>query len=193
LRADIFPRRDEGREEMRKIEVDEEVYQALLKHVISFEDTPNDVLRRLLGLDEVGKRQETEQTVITEGDYERPVEEMISCLDLKKVSISKTARVHDAIPQRDYRLPILEALLEKGGKATRREVSEIIERKMRDKFNKSDLQVLSDGQTKRWQKGVDWERLRMVKDGLLRSDSPKGVWEITEKGRKYLRDAQYEA
>ena len=164
----------------------------MLKHVISFEDTPNDVLRRLLGLDEVGKRQETEQTVITEGDYERPVEEMISCLDLKKVSISKTARVHDAIPQRDYRLPILEALLEKGGRATRREVSEIIERKMRDKFNKSDLQVLSDGQTKRWQKGVDWERLRMVKDGLLRSDSPKGVWEITEKGRKYLRDAQYE-
>jgi len=159
LRADIFPRIAEGKEEMKRIEVDEEVYQKLLKLVRSFEDTPNDVLRRLLGLEKKPPKHNT----------------------------------GDAIPHQEYRLPILEALLEKGGRARRCEVSEIIERKMGDKFNKSDLQVLSDGQTKRWQKGVDWERLRMVKDGLLRSDSPTGVWEITEKGRKYLRDAQYEA
>ena len=159
LRADIFPRIDEGKEEMKRIEVDEEVYQELLKHVRSFEDTPNDVLRRLLGLEKKPPKPKTD----------------------------------DAIPLEEYRLPILEALLEKGGRARVREVFEIIERKMGDRFNELDLQVLSDGY-KRWQRRVAWQRFIMVngKDGLLRRDPPKGVWKISEKGWKYLRDAGYD-
>ena len=37
---------------MNTIEVDNEVYQALEKHVTGFQDTPNTVLRRMLGLSE---------------------------------------------------------------------------------------------------------------------------------------------
>lgn len=174
---------------MRKIEVDEEVYQALLKHIKSFEDTSNDVIRRLLGLDEVSKEQlEIEKPMKTEGDYERPVKEMISSLGLENTSISKIKRVRGAIPQKEYRLPILEALLEKSGRATQREVFEIIERKLGNLFNDLDLEILKDGYTVRWQKMAAWQKYVMVQEGLLRSDTPRGIWEMTEKGRKFLEE-----
>jgi hypothetical protein len=37
-----------------------------------------------------------------------------------------------------------------------------------------------------WENRAQWERLKMVKEGLLRADSPHGVWELTESGRQYL-------
>lgn len=75
-----------------------------------------------------------------------------------------------------------------GGKATEKEVFESIEQKMGRFFNDLDLEILKDGYTKRWQKNVAWERYILVKEGLLKFDSPRGVWEITEKGKKILAD-----
>ena len=173
---------------MKRIEIDEEVYQALLKLIKSFEDTPNDILRRLLGLDEIHKeRQEKEMVIKVEKDYEHPIEEMITSLGLEKKSVPKITKVRGAIPQKEYRIPILEALFEMGGKGTQKEVFEIIEEKMKDRFNNLDLEILKDGYTIRWQKMAAWQRYSMVREGLLRSDSPRGVWEITEKGREYLQ------
>lgn len=172
----------------RKIEIDDEVYQTLLKHVKSFEDTPNSVLRRLLGLDELYHGQKSIEKLKREEDYEQPIEEMISFLGIKDKSTIKIKRVRDAIPQKEYRIPILQTLLEKDGKATQKEVFKIIEQRMGNHFKEIDLQVLSDGYTKRWQKMVAWQRYIMIKEGLLRSDSPRGVWEITEKGKEYLKN-----
>lgn len=60
----------------------------------------------------------------TKKDYERPVEKMISSLGLEKTSVSeKITRVRGATPQKEYRIPILEALLEMGGKGTQKEVA----------------------------------------------------------------------
>lgn len=33
-----------------------------------------------------------------------------------------------------------------------------------------------------------WERYRMVREGLLKQESPRGVWEITEQGHIYLQE-----
>ncbi|MGB9794901.1 MAG: winged helix-turn-helix domain-containing protein [Thermodesulfovibrio sp.] len=177
---------------MRKIEIDEEVYRALQKLARPFEDTPNNVLRRLLGIDKASLEETKEEEIKKVEDYNSPIKEMIKTLNIKGASETRINRVHGAIPMKEYRLPILEALIEKGGKATQREVFEIIERKMKDQFNELDLQVLSDGHTLRWQKMVAWQRYRMVQDGLLRSDSPRGIWEITEIGRKYLKEVSHE-
>ena len=35
-----------------------------------------------------------------------------------------------------------------------------------------------------WYKSACWERFRMIKDGLLRTDSPRKTWELTEKGKE---------
>jgi hypothetical protein len=34
-------------------------------------------------------------------------------------------------------------------------------------------------------KGVHFVRLKLVHDGLLKKDSPRGVWEISEERRQY--------
>ena len=38
----------------------------------------------------------------------------------------------------------------------------------------------------RWEKTFHWARWEMIKDGLLKPDSPRGTWEISEKGRTLL-------
>jgi len=101
---------------------------------------------------------------------------------------TKITRTRGAIPQKEYRLLILETLLEKGGKTTQSEVFEIIGQKMGTAFNNLDLEVLSDGYTLRWKKNVAFARFRMSKEGLLKPDSPRGIWEISEKGRKFWED-----
>ncbi|MCK4358615.1 MAG: hypothetical protein KAW92_07700, partial [Candidatus Cloacimonetes bacterium] len=109
---------------------------------------------------------------------------------IKKI-ISKSERkpfkrVRGAIKQKEYLLPILEAISEMGGRAKKREVFKIIEQKLKHKFNELDFGILSSG-TVRWKKQVAFQRLRMVKEGYLRSDSPRGIWEISEKGKYYLK------
>jgi len=172
---------------MRRIDIDEEVYQALLKLVKSFEDTPNDVLRNLLGLDEADEAQrETEMVTKTEEDYTRPVEKMASSLGMEEALKPKITRVRGATPRKEYQIPILEALLEMEGKGTPGEVFEIIEEKMKERFNNLDLEILECGDI-RWQKAAAWQRYFMVREGLLSPNSPRGIWEITELGREYLR------
>lgn len=40
----------------------------------------------------------------------------------------------------------------------------------------------------RWRNAAQWARNSMVQEGLLKADSPRGVWEITDKGREMLKD-----
>ena len=44
----------------------------------------------------------------------------------------------------------------------------------------------------RWRNTAQWARNAMVKEGLLASDSPRGVWEITAEGKQWL-EAQSES
>lgn len=38
----------------------------------------------------------------------------------------------------------------------------------------------------RWRNAAQWARQAMVEEGLLKADSPRGFWEISESGRKRL-------
>ena len=38
----------------------------------------------------------------------------------------------------------------------------------------------------RWRNAAQWARNSMVNDGLMKNDSPRGVWEISDKGRNFL-------
>jgi predicted transcriptional regulator len=93
-------------------------------------------------------------------------------------------------PRQAFRIPILEALVELGGKGKTDEILEKVELKMKHILNSVDYEKLPSGVMIRWQNTAQWERYVMVKDGLLRSDSPKGIWEITEKGRKFLKNSK---
>lgn len=171
---------------MKTIEIDDEVYQELHKRENFFGETANDVLRRILEIDEVHEEQrETEVRRKTEDKYERPIEEMISSLGLESKMKSENIRVHGATPEKEYRIPILDALVEMGGKGKAKEVLEILKEKMKDHLKNVDFERIKSGNV-RWENKACWERKDMVSDGLLRSDSRHGIWEITEEGRDYL-------
>jgi len=93
-------------------------------------------------------------------------------------------RAHGGIPQKEYRTLILEALIKMNGSATAKEVLDYVEQKMKKYSTDIDHDVLKYGE-QRWEKGVHFERLKLVHEGLLKKDSPRGVWEISEEGRQY--------
>jgi len=94
-------------------------------------------------------------------------------------------------PYDDFRYPILEALSRLGGAGRVREVLSIVEEILSEQLNNYDYQPLSsDLNSVRWKNTASWERYNMVQDGLLASDSQRGVWEITETGREVLGKAK---
>ncbi len=93
-------------------------------------------------------------------------------------------------PAHAYRLPLLEALVELGGSAPKQEVINIVGKKMKDRLLPVDLAPLPSGREIRWQNTVAWCRHLLIKEGLLKNNSPRGLWEISERGRAFLESNQ---
>jgi hypothetical protein len=90
-------------------------------------------------------------------------------------------------PESAFVLPILCVLDQLGGSAQMRQVLARVGEAMKNDFREVDHQPLkSDPGRPRWSNTAQWARNTMVSDGLLKNNSPHGVWEITEAGRKYL-------
>jgi len=54
-----------------------------------------------------------------------------------------------------------------------------------DRFTPGDLETVGSGDL-RWRNRVQFVRLKLVRDGALAKDSPRGVWELTDQGRARL-------
>jgi len=90
-------------------------------------------------------------------------------------------------PDKAFREPILAALVELGGSGSVGDVLDLVERRMKKVLKKVDFQPLaSDPNNLRWRNAAQWCRNNLVKASLMKSDSPRGVWEITEEGRAHL-------
>ena len=87
-------------------------------------------------------------------------------------------------PEAAFRQPILKALDEMGGSARMGDVLTRVEQLMRDILKEVDYEPLPADGMQRWSKAAQWERYSMAKEGLLKQDSRRGIWEITEAGRK---------
>lgn len=180
------------------IRVDEDVYDALKRRAEPFVDTPNSVLRRLLGLaDQVG--------ILGEPHFERtdprPPELAPSAIRPRSRSASAKSRARKRrrkvrakrrrvprgllVPDSEYEVPILEILEERGGRAPTREVVNTLEKRLGARLTEMDRQTTVSGET-RWRSRAQFVRLRLVEAGEMLSDSPRGVWEISDKGRRRL-------
>lgn len=94
-------------------------------------------------------------------------------------------------PEEAYRLPILRALAEMGGSALMGDVLIRVEQLMRSTLRQVDYEPLaSNPEEPRWRNAGAWARNTMVKEGLLKQNSPWGVWEIAEAGRRYLTESK---
>ena len=86
-----------------------------------------------------------------------------------------------------YYRPILEALQALGGSAQMGQVLDRVLQSMRGTLKNVDYEPLaSDPDMPRWKNAAQWARNSMVKEGLLRSNSPRGVWEISDAGIRFL-------
>ncbi len=54
--------------------------------------------------------------------------------------------------------------------------------KVKDRLTDADRERLPSGTDVRWPNTAAWGRFTMVDAGLLKSDSPRGTWELTEAG-----------
>ena len=160
---------------MPVIRITDATWDRLKRWAIPLEDSPEDALRKVLEAAE--EHLKCRQTA-GGGHRHR------SITVLKRKKLRKGLKT----PQQAYRQPILEALSELGGSAYVGDVLQMVEKKMKPVLNEIDYQKLPSGVDIRWHNTAMWERFKLVKEGLLKSESPNGIWELSDKGLQELRE-----
>ncbi|MEX2492800.1 MAG: winged helix-turn-helix domain-containing protein [Nitrospirales bacterium] len=90
-------------------------------------------------------------------------------------------------PHSAYYRPILETLVEMGGSGRTGTVLDRVGEKMKGVLKPLDYEPhQSDGKSIRWRNTAQWARNTMVNDDGRMKKSRNGVWEISDKGRKWL-------
>jgi hypothetical protein len=151
---------------MEQIEVDSEVLTLLRANAEPFTDTPNSVLRRLLGIDSGPGR--------GSGGGSRP--------DRKA---PRRASPGSILPESEYELPILEELAARRGQGHATEIIDAVGKRLADRLTDLDEERLDSGEV-RWRNRVQFTRLTLKQRGLIAPDTPRGIWKITPAGISYL-------
>ena len=100
-------------------------------------------------------------------------------------------RLHRGIRTREtaYFQPILQVLNQLGGSAQMGEVLERLPKVMKGILADVDFEPLApDSELPRWWNTAQWAHNAMVQAGLLKSDAPRGVWEMSESGYKLISE-----
>ena len=95
--------------------------------------------------------------------------------------------------QKEYEVPLLEALIEAEGKGKVSDICNKVQEKMKSKLKPADYEKLKDGRNIRWKNTTQWARQKLIDNGFMKSDSPRGIWEITDEGKAYLAKVLNEA
>ena len=91
-------------------------------------------------------------------------------------------------PVHAYWRPTLQVLVEMGGRGKRLRVIDTVGTKMKGILTPSDYGRLPKSGWVRWRNRVAWQASNMRAQGLIKNDSPRGLWEIADAGRKWLDD-----
>ena len=86
-----------------------------------------------------------------------------------------TAKVPGKTPQAEFRRPILDVLEELGGRGRAKDVKALVGERVR--LRSGDLAQYEGGQVV-WENSVAWARQKLKDEGVLKSDSPRGWWEL---------------
>ncbi len=94
-------------------------------------------------------------------------------------------------PEEVYYYPILKTLDEMGGSGRIADVLRKVQIMVMSVLNEYDLETLpSNDKTQRWYNTAQWARNTLVEQGLLKRNSPHGIWEITSQGKEFVRNNQ---
>ena len=93
--------------------------------------------------------------------------------------------------QPEFWRPVLEALTELGGSGDVSTVLATVERLFSGSFKPADRELLPSAKKDddlRWRNTAQWARVELVAEGLMKQNSRRGLWEISEEGRAWLRE-----
>jgi hypothetical protein len=179
------------------IRIDEDVYESLKERAEPFVDTPNSVLRRLLNLDPTDEALDDHVQPEPRSQEPRTTrrQRTVGVMGgrkkaLAKKAVPKTRRRAPAgslLPEERYEVPLLEALLEFGGSAPSTQVVDRVGQKIEGDLTALDAEPLQSGGI-RWRSRVQFVRLSLLERGLMEKDAGRGIWAISDAGRKYLEN-----
>ena len=87
-------------------------------------------------------------------------------------------------PELLYQFLILSALTKMGGSAERESVLSHIKLHHENLLTKKDLEDYKSGHGERWKNHMSFARQHLIDKGRLARNSPHGIWEITDAGRR---------
>jgi hypothetical protein len=152
---------------MPVVRISEETWERMKAHARPFEDKPEDILK--MALDALDEKLGRKPDKVIKPDEDAVWRKLRSATGTK-------------LPQKEFRLPLMQTLLELGGSAEVSEIRRIMEKKMAPLLSADDYKPVSTGDP-RWWNATCWERADLVREGLFADYSPRGVWELTDKGK----------
>jgi hypothetical protein len=165
---------------MPVIRISETTWERLKLWAVPLEDSPDDAVRKVLDA----------------------AEEHLKCTQTKKVGPGDTKTTRPVqngrlpygqmTPQSAYNQSVMEAIYELGGRAQASDVLEVVEKNMKGLLTDVDYQCIPSGDI-RWDKTAQWARRQLVIDGLLKSESPRGVWELSSLGLQEIESSVKDA
>jgi hypothetical protein len=87
------------------------------------------------------------------------------------------------LPESAYEGPVLKVLADRGGEAPAREATDAVEPLIASKLTALDKERTSSGEI-RWRNRTQFARLALVNRGLIDKTAPRGIWRLTDEGRK---------
>ncbi len=158
---------------MPVIRIGDATWKRLKSWAEPLEDSPDDALRKVLDAAE-------EHRDCLRGQHPSvPLEKANGTPEETRRVVGRKKQ-----PEAAYERPILKTLYEMGGRGNMEEVLRRVEAKMKHLLTDIDHEPVPSGRDIRWRNTAMWERFQMIKRGLLRNDSPKGEWELTEEGNR---------
>jgi len=108
-----------------------------------------------------------------------------------KGSFKKAGRASPGsiLSEREYELPILRELLERGGSGQAIEVIDGVGRRLKGKLKPLDYDELDSGDV-RWRNRTQFTRHTLKTRGLIKDNSRRGIWELTDAGRAAAESGQ---
>ena len=170
------------------IRIDDDVFEELKKHAEPLVDTPNTVLRRLLGLGESGSGADSGYEEAARPPAVARAGSSVRRQSRRRKTATRAARAKTGtiLHGSAYEVPMLEIINEHGGRAAAREVLDELATRLDGQLTDVDRQQLDSGDV-RWRNRAQFVRLRLVERGDMVKESPRGIWEITEQGRRRIR------
>lgn len=165
---------------MPTIRLDDDVFNGLKTLAEPFTDTPNSVIRRLL----------QERGAIPTAQAVSDSSAAMPKRSATKQQVPRQSRVSGLTPQATYEKYLLHVLATRfNGKGDKHEVTKAVIALLQshEPLSPADLERVKTGETKA-ENTIAWGRNALKERGLISLSSPRGTWELTEKGMKEGRE-----